>query len=560
MALESIERELCTLAGQIAAANCRFLYLLADFDAREGWVGVNIRSCAHWLSWRCGLDIRTAREHLRVARALKQLPHLREVFAQGRVSYSKARAIARVATPDNETELVEAALHTTAAQVERLTRGLHTAPQNENQEAGAATGPTDETRYGARGHFDDDGSFVFGGRLAPADGARLIAAITRAETERLRTEPREPIETSGTDRSLELRDPDPSSRPLLSSDSDKPAGDTLPQGSRSDLRRLLPVLGAPPADLGPALIAMAEMVCSAASAPIHAPGAEVIVQVDAKTLFEAIRQDDPGVPQNAAGSSQGSPAERRSDAAPQERNPDLEQSDPGVRPNPDTEDQAPVPRLSGRVSRLQDGPALYAASLRALAEDGRLRTAVIAGDGRTLNLGRARRTVSQRQLLALWRRDHGCAVPGCGRIRFLHAHHVVYWSLGGTTDIDNLVLLCGEHHRAVHDGNFTIRAQGRQRFTFHDPSGGQYQVCPSVHGSADDLGSQTFDIGPDDIVPDWDGSPLRLDRGVSAYLSQWAVRARKPDASRQVKAAAEVARESMAMAARSAASGAHAAA
>ncbi|HEX2174386.1 MAG TPA: DUF222 domain-containing protein, partial [Nocardioidaceae bacterium] len=86
MPLERVEAELCTLAGQIAAATSRFLVLLADFDAREGWGGWGVHSCAHWLSWRCGLDLRTAHEHVRVARALRELPKVSAAFGQGRVS------------------------------------------------------------------------------------------------------------------------------------------------------------------------------------------------------------------------------------------------------------------------------------------------------------------------------------------------------------------------------------------------------------------------------------------------------------------------------------------
>ena len=68
---------MCALAGQIAAATSRFLRLLAGFDTREGWPGPGMRSCAHWLSWRAGTDLRTAREHVRVAHALTALPRTR---------------------------------------------------------------------------------------------------------------------------------------------------------------------------------------------------------------------------------------------------------------------------------------------------------------------------------------------------------------------------------------------------------------------------------------------------------------------------------------------------
>jgi hypothetical protein len=78
-----LESELLGLAGHIAAAECRFLQLLAEFDDRDGWAGDGIRSCAHWLSWRAGMSLRTAVEHLRVAHALQHLPRIGAAFAAG---------------------------------------------------------------------------------------------------------------------------------------------------------------------------------------------------------------------------------------------------------------------------------------------------------------------------------------------------------------------------------------------------------------------------------------------------------------------------------------------
>src|SRR5215207_2204588 len=89
MSLHDLESELLGLAGHIAAAECRFLQLLAEFDDRGGWAGDGVRSCAHWLSWRAGMSLRTAAEHLRVGRALQNLPLISEAFAAGRISYSK---------------------------------------------------------------------------------------------------------------------------------------------------------------------------------------------------------------------------------------------------------------------------------------------------------------------------------------------------------------------------------------------------------------------------------------------------------------------------------------
>src|SRR5262245_7542227 len=90
--------EIAELSAHLDAATARLLDLIRDFDAREGW-GNGFRSCADWLSWRVGLDKGAARERVRVARALGTLPRLARAFACGEISYSKVRALTRVATP-----------------------------------------------------------------------------------------------------------------------------------------------------------------------------------------------------------------------------------------------------------------------------------------------------------------------------------------------------------------------------------------------------------------------------------------------------------------------------
>ena len=107
--LERVEAQICELAGHLAAATCRFLVLLADFDARRGWASWEMGSCAQWLSWKCQMSSGTAREHVRVARALRDLPVIRARFAAGRLSYAKVRALTRIATPATESGLAELA-------------------------------------------------------------------------------------------------------------------------------------------------------------------------------------------------------------------------------------------------------------------------------------------------------------------------------------------------------------------------------------------------------------------------------------------------------------------
>ena len=95
---------------RLAAATAAWLRLVAEFDERGGWHGVGIKSCAHWLAWQCGMSPVTAREHVRVARALRGLPRIAAAFDAGRLSYAKVRALTRIAAPDCEAALLEFAL------------------------------------------------------------------------------------------------------------------------------------------------------------------------------------------------------------------------------------------------------------------------------------------------------------------------------------------------------------------------------------------------------------------------------------------------------------------
>lgn len=116
---QQLEDELCELTAHIDAALFRWLELLREFDECQGWVGEGIKSCAHWLNWKCGLSLNAGRERLRVAQALPTLPQTTAAFREGRLSYSKVRAITRVATTQNESVLLNIAFHGTTWHVEQ---------------------------------------------------------------------------------------------------------------------------------------------------------------------------------------------------------------------------------------------------------------------------------------------------------------------------------------------------------------------------------------------------------------------------------------------------------
>src|SRR5438128_12353719 len=118
-ALGRLGDEIAELAAHLDAATAHLLDLIREFDARGGW-GNGFRSCAHWLSWRVGLEPGAAREHVRVARALGSLPGLAQALARGELSYSKVRALSRVATPETEERLLAVGRAGTAEHVERI--------------------------------------------------------------------------------------------------------------------------------------------------------------------------------------------------------------------------------------------------------------------------------------------------------------------------------------------------------------------------------------------------------------------------------------------------------
>src|SRR3954447_89082 len=140
--LPELARATTTGAVRLAGATAAWLRLVAEFDQRGGWHGVGITSCGHWLAWQCGLSPGAGREHVRGARAprgpprpagavrglvgvagaLRGLPRIGAAFAAGRLSYSKVRALTRIAAADCEAALLEFALSATASQTERFCR------------------------------------------------------------------------------------------------------------------------------------------------------------------------------------------------------------------------------------------------------------------------------------------------------------------------------------------------------------------------------------------------------------------------------------------------------
>ena len=176
---EQVGEAIAELSARIQAATYELLVLIREFDAGAGW-NTGFRSCAHWLNWRTGLDIGAAREKVRVARALAELPLLSAAMQRGQLSYSKVRALTRVATADNERSLLDFARCGTAAHVERLVRGWRRVDRVAEARDERRRHETRELRT----WVDADGMVVIRGRISPEVGAVVQRAL-EAASERL---------------------------------------------------------------------------------------------------------------------------------------------------------------------------------------------------------------------------------------------------------------------------------------------------------------------------------------------------------------------------------------
>ncbi|MCA1841279.1 MAG: DUF222 domain-containing protein [Actinomycetota bacterium] len=362
MPTERLESEIVRFSAHIAAATCRWLLLIAEFDRRGAYGAWDARNTASWLALQCGIDPITAREHVRVARALVKLPLTRSLFSEGRLSYSKVRALTRVGTERNEESLLQVARYGTAAQLERLVRKCKRWLPSESQ------GEEEFRNRFMRYHEQEDGTVIIVAQLCAEDAAVFKAAIEATKNK---------LGTRKGDLSVEHA-PGFTYEPWSASNAD-------------------------------ALVALSKMALSNEGVSRSAMDAYcVVVHVDDKDL----RGED-----------------------------------------------KPKPVLRGE---LDDGKPLADQTVRRICCDARLQAMIHDKSGMTLGIGRTSRTVPRWLRRALHHRDKGCRFPDCSHQMFLLAHHIIHWSDGGPTDLDNLVELCWFHHHLVHEGGYKVEFKAGQ--------------------------------------------------------------------------------------------------
>lgn len=454
-ALVGLGEEICELAAHVAAATCRLLALIADFDRRNGWLALGCRSTAHWLNWRCGYDLRSGREKVRVARALEGLPLVREAFSRGEVSYSKVRAITRIATPDNEEMLLTWARTGTAAHLEKIVRGYRRVERS----ASSGAEPPLRRRY-LKYRWEWDGSLRVDASLPPEVGALFLEALQAAA---------EQLPDADVDAPSSSPDPDTAD----DAPPRDPGPDAEPDGGSAE----------PSSSEGTGISAED----GSAEPPLDEP--ERWARRNADALFLMAERS----------------LQARGTSSSADRHLVVLHLDSGV-----------LLGLPGRAE-IAGGPSLDAATARRLACDAGLVAVMEDAAGNVLDIGRKSRKVPPAIRRAVRIRDGTCRFPGCEMRRHVDCHHIIAWEAGGPTSVSNLVLLCPFHHRLLHRAErpFTLEVRGDE-FVFRRPDGGVLEAVP-IRVEPGELERRHAQMGlaisERTITPEWYGD--RCDYGVA---------------------------------------------
>ena len=479
--VDRLADEIAEVASHIDAAEHRLLTLIRRFDEGGGWATHGALSCAHWLNWRIGLDLGAARERVRVARALGTLPLVDDALRRGAISYSKVRAITRVASAATEATLLEMATHATASQLERICRGYRRVVADAEPERPESLADEELRRF-VRVRDTDDGMVRIEARLRPEEAAVVLQALDVARRRAWGASAARGSDPSAADVSAET------SAAAARHEDDRIRHEPPPALSRAD-----------------ALVAVAEswLAAVAASHEGHAttgPPVELVVHVDHAAL--ATRGDGPD--------------DRRA---------------------PDAAELAPHATLA-------DGTPLALATAQRLACDAQVVLVDDAHEGAGEDRLPSRRTrrIAPRLRRALRLRDDGCRFPSCTN-RLTDTHHVVAWVDGGATSLSNLLSLCRRHHRFVHEHGYRVvtGSQGEPPLFFRrdgqpvalaDGSrrGGSAPDADAVAVLRAAHAARGVAIDATTAFPRWDGTPLDAHLAVQALLAAACATAGTPGA------------------------------
>ena len=506
--IDDLEEEIISLAKHMNQDEYRFLVMVREFDIRQGWRAYQFNNCAEWLNMKCGISPGTAREKVRVALALLDLPQCSKGFAKGELSYSKVRAMTRAANVFNEETLVDYALKATAHQVEEHCRRLRNADRRQST-------PDARRAWQARSlkrTCHPDGMMSIYVELPREQGDLVMKALEMAMADAGDT----------ADEAYQMyADADAAGQGDKVNDKAGVAGDTADLANKAGQSH-----AAGKAD-NIAGVAVGQMGSTADLA--NKAGLAHAADEKAGQSHSAGKADDKAGEMadqsNKAGLAHAAdlPDDKAGDTEDQTRNADqvnkAGQAHAAGKAAADKTDQADdlsqaqaeyqqsnaffarqadalvaVARgyLSGNggdkraksdnyqvvvnvdAAALQDKGGksdLPVESVRRIACDADVVEVTRDAKGNLLNLGRKHRVVSPQLKRALLARDKCCTYPSCSHEKYLEAHHVMHWADGGETSLGNTTMLCSRHHRLLHEGGFTIHKNFAGEWYFRTSEG-----------------------------------------------------------------------------------------
>ena len=462
---EALETSITRLCADINAATYQQLLMIAEFDRRNGWGHEGCRSCAHWLNWRCGISLTAAREKVRVAHALANLPQTSKAFSAGVLSYSKARAITRVGTEHNEECLLSFARYGTASQLDKTVQlyrkqfdhagemmvGYHNAVFDDPTVVDQNTplNQTDDQRrdaenQGALHHqeyrelntrWDEHGCLEIKARLTPEQGAVVIKAIEAAVESIRKAEPTENSESHVHD-----------------TGNNTSAGAFSINTHQQHYRRR--------AD---ALMLLAEAFLKDTKVAANTDDRyQVVVHVDSEVLS-----------QNVFSKASGEPD-----------------------------------------CYIEQGVALPVETARRLSCSCKIVTA-LTRKSEPLNIGRSSRAISATIRRGLAIRDGECQFPGCDCRTHLDAHHIIHWANNGETSLDNLIEVCHHHHTLLHEGGYSVTKDTNKQLVFKRPDGQLIQQSITPEKSNPNYSASfTLPLSNNDV---WSACGDTMDYSIAVY-------------------------------------------
>jgi hypothetical protein len=551
--MELLGEEIAKVSVHLTAATHRLLKLIREFDAGGGWHYQGAISCAHWLSWRIGLEPVAAREHVRVARRLGELRKIDEELRSGRMSYSKVRALTRVATPETEDEFIETARCSTAAQLEKICRHYRSALRM-NKKTPLEHAIEEDARY-VRVRELSTGMVKFEALLHAEEADLVMRAINAARFTKEQPESNAQATTNAaaaddikTNADEAQAETNAKANTNVDRDGNGNANEQAKQPTDPQIET-----AEEPGSVAADAPTVEERSDLGASAPIE----DDFLSADQRAIRELHEQSrrleaemlrDPDV---RADSEPPRPKAKKKASAEthpsrEERQVAQSKADALLRIAESFLANGPRERAGGARTQvvvhvdigilaklktegrcqLEDGTPIAPETARRLACDASILRIIEDGEGNPLHVGRKTRTISPALRRAMESKGRHCSFPGCTNVHFIENHHAKHWADGGETSIKNLAPLCRHHHHLVHEEGYTINIQTNGEPEFIHPTRGkieQVPPLPTIEGDAyrdliKQLDDEGLDLDPNAQKPAGSGE---VDYSFVGDLLQW---------------------------------------